>query len=172
MAKQKAGSGLNRIDGKTPSESKWRTGKACPVLSGGGFMGYLDGGLLSTVADTARFVQLLANKGLTPDGKRLIQEKTLAELEKNRLKEKWGSGKANYMGNVGVFREGGSEIGMGGAACTYWSLDRKEDFATVWFTQHVDMPDFTEDIKGVNPKHADLWALLHNAYVQGQTKKK
>jgi len=169
--KQKAGNGLCRIDGKTPKESKWRTGKACPVLSGGGFMGYLDGGLVSTAADTARFVQLLANKGVTPDGKRLIQEKTLAELEKNRLKAKWGSGKANYMGNIGVFREGGSEIGMGGAACTYWSMDRKEDFGTVWFTQHVDMPDFSEDLKGVNPKHADLWALLHNAYVQGKAKK-
>eukprot|EP00929_Paragymnodinium_shiwhaense_P020510 TRINITY_DN13654_c0_g1_i1.p1 TRINITY_DN13654_c0_g1~~TRINITY_DN13654_c0_g1_i1.p1 ORF type:complete len:475 (-),score=131.10 TRINITY_DN13654_c0_g1_i1:574-1998(-) len=170
--KKKAGSGLCRIDGSTPKESAWRVGRACPVLSGGGFMGYLDGGLVSTVADTAMFLQMLANKGITPDGKRLISEKTLAVLEKNRLKAAWGSGKANYMGNIGVFREGGSEIGMGGAACTYWSLDRKEDMATVWFTQHVDMPDFTEDLKGVNKSHADLWSLLHKTYIKAKGAKR
>jgi len=58
---------------------------------------------------------------------------------------------------------------MGGAACTYWSLDRKEDVATIWFAQNVDFPDFGERHRfgSVDPDHADLWKLLHNAAKKG-----
>merc|ERR1712217_877192 len=77
-------------------------------------------------------------------------------------KKSWGQGGACYIGNVGVFREGSNDVGMGGASCTYWSVDRADDTATVWFSQNMDMPEFT-DLKGVNPKKADLWILLHSA---------
>jgi len=83
------------------------------------------------------------------------------------MKKSWGQGMCCYLGNVGVFREGGNEFGMGGAACTYWSVDRAEDIATVWFTQHVDMPNFDEDLQGVDPNKADVWKLMHEAAKKG-----
>lgn len=159
--------GLLRIDGTCAEESNWREGQQCSVLSGGGFMGYLKGGLVSTVADTVRFVRMVMKRGLMENGQRLLQESTAALMERDRLKLSWGSGRACYLGNVGVFREG-EEFGMGGAACTYWSIDREDDVATVWFTQHVDMPEF-DDLKGVDPAKADLWKLLHVA-VRSKTK--
>lgn len=153
--------GLVRLDGSAVEESHWREGQQCSVLSGGGFMGYLYGGLVSTVADTACFVQMLLNCGVAPNGQRILEERTVALMERDRLKPSWGSGRACYIGNKGVFR-GADEFGMGGAACTYWSIERADGVATVWFTQHVDMPEF-EDLTGVDPAKADLWKVLHDA---------
>ena len=77
----------------------------------------------------------------------------------------WGCPvQVNFLGNIGTYRHG-HEYGMGGAACnslgdvdspfgrwtcnepltglrsgTYWSIDREDETAAVWFTQHVDMP--------------------------------
>jgi CubicO group peptidase (beta-lactamase class C family) len=155
--------GLYRMDGKTAKESSYRHGRQCKVKSGGGFMGYLaGGGLVSNVSDTVKFVQMLINKGMLENGERLLSEKSIKMCEVNRNKKSWGQGGAAYIGNVGVFREGSNDVGMGGASCTYWSIDRKDDTATVWFSQNMDMPEFA-DLKGVNPKKADLWILLHSA---------
>merc|ERR1712136_665735 len=65
----------------------------------------------------------------------------------------------------GVFREDGPEYGMGGAACTYWSIDRVEEVATIWFAQHID----TKKLRGVAADKADLWALLHEAIAKKAT---
>mmetsp|Transcript_52899 Transcript_52899/g.172115 ORF Transcript_52899/g.172115 Transcript_52899/m.172115 type:complete len:508 (-) Transcript_52899:142-1665(-) len=154
--------GMCRIDGADAEHSGWRKGRQCRVKSGGGFFGYTCGGLVSTVADTVRFVQMLMSKGMGPDGQRFLKEKTLEVMEQNRLKASWGKGMACYLGNVGVFRDGGKEFGMGGAACTYWSIDRADDTACIWFTQHIDMPEFG-DLKGVNAKRADLWQATYDA---------
>mmetsp|Transcript_22522 Transcript_22522/g.64830 ORF Transcript_22522/g.64830 Transcript_22522/m.64830 type:complete len:508 (+) Transcript_22522:57-1580(+) len=163
--------GLCRIDGQHAHGSNWRAGQHCRVKSGGGFMGYTHGGLVSTVADTVAFVQMLMNRGVAPDGTRLLKEKTLAIMERNRLKPSWGKGSACYLGNIGVFREGGKEFGMGGAACTYWSVDRADDVACIWFTQHVDMPEFG-DIEGVDAKRADLWQAVYDAVRSKAAKKR
>mmetsp|Transcript_72603 Transcript_72603/g.126023 ORF Transcript_72603/g.126023 Transcript_72603/m.126023 type:complete len:480 (-) Transcript_72603:88-1527(-) len=154
--------GLVRLDGKHATESNWRHGKHCKVKSGGGFFGYLHGGLISSAGDTAKFVKMLISDGQFGNGQRLLKKETIATMEVNRLKKKWGCGGASYIGNNGVFRDGGKEVGMGGAACTYWSVDRTEGVATVWFTQHLDMP-MPEDMQGVDPKKADLWSLMHEA---------
>eukprot|EP00439_Symbiodinium_sp_Y106_P053143 s1271_g7.t1 len=128
---------LVRIDGNKASQSHWLQGQECRVHSGGGFMGYLYGGLVSTVADTARFVRMLMRKGKLDDGQRFLSSSSVTALEKNRMKE--GVDPVNYLGNIGTYRKNGTEYGMGGAACTYWSIDRADDTATLWFTQHVDM---------------------------------
>jgi CubicO group peptidase (beta-lactamase class C family) len=44
-----------------------------------------DGGLNSTVADYAKFIQLILNDGMTPDGQRLLRSETVAELGRNQL---------------------------------------------------------------------------------------
>merc|ERR1740121_479931 len=154
--------GMVRIDGNQAEHSGWRQGQHCRVKSGGGFISYISGGLVSSVADTVAFVQMLMNKGVTASGQRLLKERSLELMERNRLKASWDKGSACYIGNIGVFRDGGKEFGMGGAACTYWSMDRADDVACIWFTQHVDMPEFG-DIEGVNTKRADLWQAMYDA---------
>merc|ERR1712232_907539 len=124
-------------------------------------MGYLHGGLVSTVADTARFVRMLLRNGVMDSGKRLLKKSTVAAMEKNRLKKNDAGDRVCFLGNIGTFREGGDDVGMGGAACTYWNIDRKDETGTVWFTQHIDMPDTLPQ--------ADLWRVLHKA-VRSRTK--
>lgn len=154
--------GMFRIDGKKSKDSHWRKGKQCSVLSGGGFMGYLYGGLISSVADTTKFVRMLLNHGKLDNGQQFLRKSTVTAMEKNRLPKNADGDRVCYLGNIGCFREGSNEFGMGGAACTYWNIDREDETGVVWFTQHVDMPD-AADLKGVNPAKADLWAVLHKA---------
>lgn len=149
---------LVRIDGEAQKDSHWLQGQQCSLMSGGGFMGYLYGGLVSTVLDTGKFVQMLMKKGVMMNGKRFLKASTVAQMEKNRIRK---GDKVNFLGNIGTYRHG-HEYGMGGAACTYWSIDREDETAAVWFTQHVDMPE-VEEMKGVHHKKADLWAMLHKA---------
>merc|ERR1712185_209045 len=105
------------------------------------------------------------NYGVMENGKRLLKKHTIQEMEKNRLEKKYnGTDRVCYLGNVGCFRDKTDEYGMGGAACTYWNVDRKDETTTVWFTQHVDMPEFA-DLEGVDPDKADLWKLLHEARI-------
>lgn len=44
-----------------------------------------DGGLHSTAADYAKFIRMVLNGGVTPDGKRLISERSLREMGQNQL---------------------------------------------------------------------------------------
>jgi len=162
--------GLFRIDGTSAKESGWRQGQQCKLTGAGGFYGYLMGGLVSTVRDTVRYVQMILRFGVSESGERLLTKKSVRHMETDRLKPAWGSGKVGFIGNIGVFREDGPEYGMGGAACTYWSIDRVEEVATIWFAQHIDMPDFdTKKLRGVAADKADLWALLHEAIAKKAT---
>lgn len=155
--------GFARLDGLNARSSRWSLSQGvCPILSGGGFMDYSCSGLVSTVTDMAQFVQMLLRRGRVVGGERFLSRKAVAELEKNRARASWGVGKICYLGNIGSFR-GGSELGMGGAARAYWSLDRKEDIATVWFTSNLDLPDWDGEMRGVDSSKADLWQLLHDA---------
>merc|ERR1712217_252418 len=132
----------------------------------------MGGGLVSTIADTAKFTKMLYNYGVMENGKRLLKKATVKAMEVNRLEKKYnGDDRVCYLGNIGTFREGSNEFGMGGAACTYWNICRADDTATVWFTQHVDMPEF-EDLKGVDKDKADFWKTLHEAIVKGKKKVK
>lgn len=152
--------GLIRLDGDCPEDSAWRRGQDCKIQSGGGIMGHLQGGLVSTVADTYLFVRMLYNRGFTQHGTRLLQEETVQALELPRK----DPGLANeerqcLLGALAGFS--GKEFGWGGAACTYWSVDRKEGNAIVWFTQHLDMPEW-EDQDIVNKEEADIWTVLRH----------
>jgi len=150
-------------------DSMFVKGRECPIIAGGGYMGYDAGGLVSCVADFAKFAKMIFSYGLMDNGKRLVQEATVKSFEENQLDMK-AQGKdwdyqANgvcYLGNIGTFRDGAGEVGMGGAANTYWNIDREDGTASVWFAQHLDLPDFG-DLKTVDPKKASLWDLLHSA---------
>jgi len=137
-----------RIDGKCSGESAWCEGKECPVLSAGGWMPDNQGGLVSTVADTVRFLRMLVGHGVGETGVRILKRKTLAFTERYFI-----------TGDGGL---SGKEIGHGGAATTYWTLDRKMGYAIVWFTQNVDMVEW-EDQKIVDPTKADLWKVMFDS---------
>lgn len=134
-----------RIDGKFPGESAWCEGKECSVLSAGGWMPDNQGGLVSTVADTVRFLRMLIGNGVGETGVRILKRKTLALTERHFI-----------TGDGGL---SGKEIGHGGAATTYWTLDRKMGYSIVWFTQNVDMVEW-EDQKIVDPSKADIWKVM------------
>lgn len=151
--------GLVRVDGNRPEDSAWRKGQESKVISGGGFLGKNEGGLISTVADTSRFVRMLIRRGVGWNGHRVLKEETLAMMEEQQLDPALAKEERQCLfGQLGGFS--GEEFGWGGAACTYWSLDRKSGNAIVWFTQHLDMPEW-EDQDIVDASKADIWTVLH-----------
>ena len=107
----------------------------CP---GGG-----DGGVLSTIADYARFTQMLLNGGEL-DGVRILGRKTVELMTRSHtgdIPTIEGPGFGFGMG-VGVRTPGGIErmrsigaYGWGGAAGTTYFADPKEDFIAICFTQ-------------------------------------
>jgi len=165
------------------NSSVWREGRQCKILSGGGFVNYLAGGLVSTPADMARWVKMLMNYGVMENGKRFFKKQTVQSMEINRIEkrkcnkimiEEYGTDRVSFLGDIGAYRDaGGDEYGMGGAACTWWNIDRQDDTATVWFAQHLDMPEFYNlKLKGVNNDKANLWYLLHDAIRPSGVKRK
>ena len=102
------------------------------------------GGLLSTVADYARFAQMLLNGGEL-DGVRILGRKSVEMMTRNHL----GDVPVSIMGpgfgfgvGVGVYKGGAplnlrstGAYGWGGAAGTTYFADPKEDFIAICFTQ-------------------------------------
>jgi len=122
------------------------------VFGGGGEMG----GVLSTISDYARFAQMLLNGGEL-DGNRLLSRKTVDLMTTNHTGDLyvwlrgygygWGLGVSvrtdmtgrSAIGNVG-------EYGWGGAACTQYFADPKEDMLGLMFSQVMNAamkPDMT-----------------------------
>jgi len=157
---------LCRIDGDKPSESNWFEGNQCKVLSGNGILGSNTGGLVSTLADQARFFTMLLNGGVL-NKNRILKETTLQEwafenllpLPGSRGKHRrTGCGWTGWsaLGERGMkrtktdpkarfddYEEG--EVAMGGAANTYWSVNPVRDQVTLWFSQALDSDSWGGD---------------------------
>ena len=122
------------------------------VFGGGGEMG----GVLSTVADYARFAQMLLNGGEL-DGNRLLSRKTVDLMTTNHTGDLyvwlrgygygWGLGVSVRTEMTGRSTVGSTgEYGWGGAACTQYFADPKEDMFGLMFSQVMNArakPDFT-----------------------------
>ncbi len=122
------------------------------VFGGGGEMG----GVLSTITDYARFAQMLLNGGEL-DGTRLLSRKTVELMTTNHTGNLyvwlrgfgygWGLGvgvRTEMTGRSSVGSIG--EYGWGGAACTQYFADPKEDMFALMFSQVMNArmkPDFT-----------------------------
>lgn len=122
------------------------------VFGGGGEMG----GVLSTVTDYARFAQMLLNNGEL-DGTRLLSRKTVELMTTNHTGDLyvwlrgfgcgWGLGvsvRTEMTGRTSIGSIG--EYGWGGAACTQYFADPKEDMFALMFSQVMNTgmkPDFT-----------------------------
>jgi len=169
----RSASKLVRVDGARPEDSAWADGRQCPVLSGGGFMGKNSGGLVSTLRDQARFVVMLANGGVF-EGRRYLRQETVQKYCMEDLLvlphvvgERQKAGGKPYgwsaLGEVGVefakrdpertaadFEE--TEVGMGGAATTYWSINPSRELVSLWFSQQIDNESWEKDDE-------DYWAM-------------
>jgi methyl acetate hydrolase len=66
---------------------RWVDGKLVEVPNGGEVSSpaYGDGGLNSTAADYAKFIGLFLHRGVTPDGRRLVSERTIADMGRNHI---------------------------------------------------------------------------------------
>ncbi|CAE8742417.1 unnamed protein product [Polarella glacialis] len=158
--------GLVRIDGDSAKESAWCKGRECQIRAGGGWMAQNQGGLVSTVDDTVRFLRMLIDYGVSGNGVRLLKRETLLRME---LPSPLGAAIGRdicIFGNIGGYVSGGSEFGQGGHASTFWSLDRKDAVAVVWFAQHLDF--WSWDAEVVDPEKADIWKMMHKAVHTGK----
>src|SRR5262245_58331765 len=103
------------------------------------------GGLVSTAADYFRFHQMMLNGGEL-DGARILGRKTVELMTANHIGDLqvWLSGPGYGFGlgysvvkDIGVTGQAGSagQYGWGGAFCTYFQVDPKEELIGVMMTQ-------------------------------------
>jgi len=167
---------LLRVDGARAEESAWVEGRHCRVYSGGGIMGKNAGGLVSTLRDFSRFALMLANGG-TYQGRRYLSEATVQRYCMEDVltqpsvvgRKQRDNGKSfgwNAIGELGIkltkrdawtqddFEE--TEVGMGGAACTYWSINPSRGLVTLWFTQSIDNDTWVKEDE-------NYWAMARKA---------
>lgn len=110
-------------------------------------------GVRSTLDDYSKFVEMLCNNGVTPDGRRLIKKETLDMLATPAFTPDWqkyfvqrvGWGKG-YQYGLGVYIVDEAEkanstaskgtFGWDGAAGSYVSVDRENEIA-IFYVQHM-----------------------------------
>jgi CubicO group peptidase (beta-lactamase class C family) len=162
---------LCRIDGLKAKDSRWRKGSSCLIQSGGGMMGHNQGGLISTVNDCIRFLGMLAGGGKLGTVRLMKEETTKRYCYKDLFPQVIKSGKKQKadgtpfgwtaLGEVGIplgprdvkpdekdaFEVG--EVGGGGAACTYWSINPSREIAVAWFTQEMDNDPYVEEDENI-----------------------
>ena len=103
------------------------------------------GGLVSTVSDYVRFHQMMLNGGEL-DGSRILGRKTVELMTANHIGDLpvWLTGPGYGFGlgysvvkDIGVTGQAGSAgtYGWGGAFCTYFQVDPKEDLVGIVMTQ-------------------------------------
>jgi len=140
---------LKRIDANSIGANEWMAGNASPILSGGGSVDAMTGGLVSTATDYARFCLMLLRNGEL-DGVRLLQPETVSLLTTNQLPRATGRDDVWCYGSPGTgFSLLGSvsvehpeldsalrpkEYGWGGMAGTAWTNDPTENFFLLSFS--------------------------------------
>lgn len=142
---------LKRLDSPGAEKNEWMAGNASPILSGGGSVDAMTGGLVSTAADYARFCCMLLRKGEL-DGVRVLSPAMVEMLSSNQLPratggrdgECWAFGTAGVgfglLGSVTVAHPDldealrPNEYGWGGMAGTAWTNDPAEDFFLLSFS--------------------------------------
>lgn len=140
---------LVRIDAPCVESNEWMVGNASPILSGGGSVDSMTGGMVSTAADYARFCLMLLGKGEL-EGRRILKPETVDFLCSNQLPRASGTDETWAFGTPGVgFGPVGSvsvshplldkalrpgEYGWGGMAGTAWTNDPQEDLVLLSFS--------------------------------------
>jgi len=140
---------IRRLDQSSADVNEWTEGNVSPILSGGGSVDAMTGGLVSTAADYSRLCLMLLRKGEL-DGVRILRRDTIEMLTTNQLPRATGRDDVWAFGTPGVgFGLLGSvsvdhpeldsalraaEYGWGGMAGTAWTNDPNEDFFLLSFS--------------------------------------
>lgn len=122
----------------------------CCVLSAGGTVGTVAGGLVSSLNDFTRLCLMLQNEGEL-DGVRVLWPETVRHMCRNLLPEVTGTQDAwcletaglgfGILGSVAVqhpdanWYDTAGEVGWGGLAGTAWAVDHREKLVVVTFCQ-------------------------------------
>jgi len=141
---------LNCVDGG--EQSFWVEPRQQTVLSAGGMIGTVSGGLVSTLNDFARLC-LMLQRGGELDGVRILRPETVAWMCDNLLPEMTGRPDSwcletpglgfGALGSVAVehpeanWYDVPGEVGWGGLAGTAWAVDRRDGLVVVSFCQVV-----------------------------------
>jgi len=146
------GNGKFRVldDPYAPSGSCWTEGKREAILSAGGCIGSLHGGLVTTISDLLRFILMLQNGGEL-DGERILKKESVEAMTVNALpratdgKCQWMHDKVPGVGwsllNTSTVCEHTrlpqqyvvGEYGWGGAAGTHWAVLPKQGLVYACF---------------------------------------
>ena len=120
------------------------------------------GGLISSAADITVFVQTMLNKGVAPNGARLMTSGSLEEMTRNQLGKSLGEFGIPDFGYVPMnvaqalamytvvdpdsadMRNSVGEFGWaGGASCFFW-CDPIKEFAVIFLTQQMFIGDYPQ----------------------------
>jgi CubicO group peptidase (beta-lactamase class C family) len=145
-----------------PEESEKVIGPGTYFEAGGG-----GGGVLSTVADYARFAQMLLNKGEL-DGVQILSRKSIEIMTSSHTGDMvlpLGQPGLGFGMGVGVRKPGGTPTyrsvgtyGWGGAAGTSFFVDPKEELICIIFTQV-----FMAQVMGNNTYQEDFERLVYQS---------
>ena len=145
-----------------PEESEKVIGPGTYFEAGGG-----GGGVLSTVADYARFAQMLLNKGEL-DGVQILSRKSIEIMTSSHTGDMvlpLGQPGMGFGMGVGVLKGGGTPTyrsigtyGWGGAAGTSFFVDPKEELICIIFTQV-----FMAQVMGNNTYQEDFERLVYQS---------
>lgn len=147
-----------------PAKSEKVIGPGTYFEAGGG-----GGGVLSTVADYARFAQMLLNRGEL-DGVRILSRKSVEIMTSSHTGDMVLPLRQTGMGfgmGVGVNKGGGNPAyrsigtyGWGGAAGTNFFIDPKEELICIIFTQV-----FMHEVMGNNNYTEDFERLVYQSLI-------
>mmetsp|Transcript_73506 Transcript_73506/g.115932 ORF Transcript_73506/g.115932 Transcript_73506/m.115932 type:complete len:596 (+) Transcript_73506:90-1877(+) len=132
------------------SASRWAEGNHSLVLSSGGAVEVMAGGLVSSLRDYVRFLEMLLSGGLGPDGKHLIRIQTLemamdgqqVAIATDGVIQDTAFGRAfGFLGEVvGCRSSMAGLVSWGGTAGTYFGVHPRQNYAFVFFAQSFGAP--------------------------------
>lgn len=125
--------------------SRWALGRQSTVLSGGGAVEVLAGGLVSTLHDYVAFLRFILAFGVAPDGRRLLASETVESAASGRHLELASGGRERFRRpgrSYSLFGEvvaSGEEaaglVSWGGSASTYFGIHLQHRYAFVLLAQ-------------------------------------
>jgi len=140
------------------AESRWAAGRESTVLSAGGAVEVMAGGMVSSLRDYISFIEMLLRRGAAPDGTQIIRPETvqmatdgrqLALATSGLMKASAPGRSMGFLGEViGPFNAGAGLISWGGTAGTHFGLHIDRGYAVVFCAQTFGAPkckQFLED---------------------------
>eukprot|EP00928_Gymnodinium_smaydae_P081528 TRINITY_DN65033_c0_g1_i1.p1 TRINITY_DN65033_c0_g1~~TRINITY_DN65033_c0_g1_i1.p1 ORF type:complete len:657 (-),score=62.71 TRINITY_DN65033_c0_g1_i1:288-2009(-) len=130
--------------------SRWAEGNSSRVLSGGGAVETVAGGLVSTLHDYVKFLSMLLDRGVTADGRRILQSDTVKMAMDGRQLARATDGfvTGSFPGRsfgllgevVGPRLVASGLVSWGGTAGTYFGIHSRLGYAFVFMSQTVGAP--------------------------------